>query len=176
MPLAAPSANPSNRLSPTTAAMVMAGLGGRIPAVLDGGACEVGLESTVLSLADGEPRVLRPGMITAAMLAEALGRPVASGPAPAAGHAPLPSPGMLPRHYSPALPLVLEDAPHPAPGTAVIRLGVEIPADAAGFARSLYAVLRAAETSGADRIVLQRPPAGPEWDAIHDRLRRATHP
>jgi L-threonylcarbamoyladenylate synthase len=71
---------------------------------------------------------------------------------------------------------VLEDAPHPAPGTAVIRLGVEIPADAAGFARSLYAVLRAAETSGADRIVLQRPPAGPEWDAIHDRLRRATHP
>lgn len=109
LPLAAPSANVSGTPSPTTAAHVLADMDGRIPFVVDGGACRVGIESTVVSLVDA-PVILRPGFITQQQLAQALGTPVAMAAAVtqplAAGEAPA-SPGMKYRHYAPRAQLVL---------------------------------------------------------------------
>ena len=136
-PLAAPSANPFGYVSPTTAAHVRDGLGGRIRAILDGGPCTVGLESTIVDLRDpARPAILRPGAVTRAQVARVLGRAVAAGPAPArrrrgtagtspAAHAPggpvhrggpagEVAPGMLARHYSPRTPVVLHARVTPA--------------------------------------------------------------
>jgi len=110
-PLAAPSANLSGTTSPTRADHVLASLGGRIPLIVDGGPCQVGLESTVLDLATPHPRVLRPGMITESQIASILNSPFPTPhpesiliPIPAPGQ-PLPSPGLLTRHYAPVTPL-----------------------------------------------------------------------
>lgn len=184
LPLAAPSANRSNSLSPTSAEAVLDTLDGRIAAVLDGGHCEVGIESTVVDLAGGGCRVLRPGRISAADLSEVLGRPVASA---AHGHAgPIRSPGQFPRHYAPAIPMSLGSVPEQlVPGQFVIRFGAQVqweereailPSDPEGCARYLYLTLRAAEKSGASSILMQNPPSGPGWEAVLDRVRRATQP
>lgn len=178
--LAAPSANRSNRISPTSAQAVLDTLDGRIEAVLDGGPCPVGIESTVLDLTGAEPRILRPGGVSSQALSEALGRPVASaGPREGA----LRSPGLLPRHYSPAIPLELTSAtPEPAPDVFLIRLGEEytetggaitLPNNPRQYAALLYAALRTAEQSGARLILLQHPPDTPEFEAVNDRLKRA---
>jgi len=184
LPLAAPSANRSNALSPTTAAAVLDTLDGRIDAVLDGGPCEVGLESTVLDLSAEPHRVLRPGMIPPAELAAVLGATPGSGAAHDA--APLRSPGMMARHYAPRIPLVIasEVARVAGPDDAVLTFSpvrIEsrhrevLPTDPRALASRLYGALREAEHSGAQRIVLERPPADGElWAAIEDRLRRAT--
>lgn len=111
-PLAAPSANRSNAISPTTAHHVAMSLGGRVPLIIDGGACAAGIESTVLDLTDTVPKILRPGSITAAEISRVLGRKVLAAPAkgtvdeglPAK---PLASPGMLSTHYAPDTPLFL---------------------------------------------------------------------
>jgi L-threonylcarbamoyladenylate synthase len=107
-PVAAPSANPSMYVSPTTARHVKESLGDKVSFILDGGPCEVGLESTVLSLLSPIPRVLRPGAITLDTLRHTLGCPVegplSSGEAPASD---LLSPGLLAKHYSPRTPLRL---------------------------------------------------------------------
>ena len=192
-PIAAPSANRSEHVSPTAAAHVLADLRGRIDAVLDGGACKLGIESTVLSLAHGAPRLLRAGAISRARL-EALLGPIAAGPLPSSG-APQASPGLHARHYAPAGVVRLEpranlgataraldawgqgslgallcgDGAPPLAGAAVERL----PEDPAGYAHGLYAALRALEERGCGCIVIEEPPAGGEWEAIHDRLRRA---
>jgi len=113
-PLAAPSANPFGYISPTTAAHVKAGLGRRIGHILDGGPCRIGVESTVLDLRVPEhPVLLRPGAVSRAALAAALGRPVRLAPAGTTGEAErttgLPGPGMLARHYSPRTPLTLTE-------------------------------------------------------------------
>jgi L-threonylcarbamoyladenylate synthase len=100
-PLAAPSANVANALSPTTAAHVAASLGARVPLIVDGGQCQVGIESTVLDLAVTPPRVLRPGLIHEESLSAVLGRPVGRIPAAGAAGEALRSPGLLPRHYAP---------------------------------------------------------------------------
>jgi len=97
LPLAAPSANRSGRPSPTTAAHVLADMDGRIPLILDGGPCRIGLESTVLDLSGPEPTVLRPGLLTVEMLEPVLGRRV-RGPSEESAHR---SPGTRYRHYSP---------------------------------------------------------------------------
>lgn len=186
-PLAAPSANRSNRLSPTSAQAVADLLGdGACAAILDGGPCEVGIESTVLDLSGSTPLVLRPGGVSREELAEALGRPVLLR-REAEGGGPLRSPGMLPRHYSPRLPLSLVDGieGEPRPGTFLISLGrprpttplhVTLPPDPELYARRLYECLLRAEESGAVRIVVERPPAEPGWMAILDRLARAATP
>lgn len=178
--LAAPSANRSNALSPTTAEAVFDDLAGRIDAVLDGGECGVGIESTVLDLTEPTPRVLRPGMVTAGEIAEVLGGEVAQG---GADDGPvLRSPGQLSRHYAPRIPLELVATMPPASAEAFqVRLGVRevweggevvLPAEPEAYARTLYRALRWAERSGRARIVLQLPPRGPKWEAVHDRLRR----
>jgi L-threonylcarbamoyladenylate synthase len=188
IPLAAPSANLFGYISPTTAAHVIDGLGRRIPHVLDGGICKVGVESTIVDLTNpAKPRVLRPGAVTVGQLQKVLGVPVAQlarGKAPAK---PL-APGMLARHYSPRTPLVLRRAKgKTAPDVAVILLR-KPPGRAAAnifwlsqrgaveeMARNLYRVLRLADAGGFKQIQAEPLPAdaGGLATAINDRLRRA---
>jgi L-threonylcarbamoyladenylate synthase len=179
VPLAAPSANPFMALSPTTAAHVRLSMGRSVDLVVDGGACEVGIESTVISLAGGQPVLLRPGIISRDQLEATLGEPVAIGLRPEGAH---PSPGMHQRHYSPKTPVILTGGGRLPPGRgAYLRLGTAAPAeleiamplDAAGYARSLYAALHKADEAGLEWIAVESPPLGAEWDAIRDRLKRA---
>ncbi len=183
-PLAAPSANRAEHVSPTAVAHVLRDLNGRIDAVIDGGRCPVGIESTVISL-EGTPRLLRAGAISAPEIEELIG-PLER--APLAGI--VQSPGQHRRHYAPAgivrlasppelqsvasrLPgrvgaLVRGDTPAP-PAIAVARL----PEEPAGYARGLYAALRDLEDADCTAIVIEQVPVGPEWDAVRDRLTRA---
>lgn len=178
-PLAAPSANPSGRVSPTTAAHVLAGLGGRIDAVIDGGACAVGVESTILSL-DGTPLLLRPGGIPVEALEAMLGS-ISIG-----GSAEKPSaPGQLASHYAPAarvrLGVITPEASEiwvgfgPCPGAA---LSLSPDGDLMAAAAALFATLRAADDlAGAEgRIAFAPVPETGLGRAINDRLRRAAAP
>jgi L-threonylcarbamoyladenylate synthase len=183
-PLAAPSANRSGRLSPTSAGDVMAELGGRIAAVLDGGRCAVGIESTVLDLSGALPRVLRPGGVPTEALETLLG-PVATAGGPS--DAPR-SPGLLKSHYAPERPLRLE-ALDARPGEALLALG---PAPAPeGFAEvrwlsrsgdlteaaaNLFAALRALDRPEVAAIAVMPIPEHALGVAINDRLRRAAAP
>jgi L-threonylcarbamoyladenylate synthase len=191
--LAAPSANRFGHLSPTTAEHVRADLGekpaGAVDLILDGGACPVGIESTIVDLSGAQPALLRPGSITRLALEQALGTPVADpdGDAPRAS-------GTLERHYAPRTPL--EVVPVDRLGSRLaalfhLRVAVLAPAavlqtlraqpavqmsaseDPAAYARELYANLHELDQAGAERIVVSAPPTGPEWTAIHDRLQRA---
>lgn len=181
--LAAPSANRFGRISPTTAAHVHAEFPGDEVLVLDGGASEVGLESTIVDLSGEHPRLLRPGAIAASAV-EAWVGPLER---PADRQGPRAS-GRLAAHYAPGKPLDLLDATaitsyrvrHPQsvhwlvsgalpPGCA----GESLPTDAAGYGRMLYAALRRADASPADRIAVLRPAVGEAWAAVHDRLERA---
>ncbi|MFM8724812.1 MAG: Sua5/YciO/YrdC/YwlC family protein, partial [Planctomycetaceae bacterium] len=100
-PIAAPSANRSNRLSPTRAEHVARDLGDRLDMIIDAGACRAGVESTVLDLSGPSPVILRPGPITAAQIAQVLNRPVLANQQQASGNAPLAAPGQLAIHYAP---------------------------------------------------------------------------
>jgi L-threonylcarbamoyladenylate synthase len=184
VPLAAPSANRAEHVSPTTATHVLRDLNGRIDAVVDGGRCPFGIESTVVSL-DGPPRLLRAGAIPRADVEELIGPLESAGPGPVAQ-----SPGQHRRHYAPAA--VVRIAPRPGlasaaeglngrvgallrgdtpapPAAAVARL----PEDAQGYARGLYAALRDLEDADCTAIVVEQVPAAQEWDAVRDRLQRA---
>lgn len=199
-PLVGPSANPSGRVSPTTAAHVRAAFTDEQVMVLDGGPCRAGIESTVVSLTGPRPRVLRPGVIGAAAIAAVLGREVEEAAASTASPAtdvPLESPGLLDTHYAPFTPAVLVDrkavAAAAAPGTIIIARAtdavppgvtvISLPDDAPGYAAGLYRALREADAAAATRIIVVRPPRdeGTQedraiWAAVHDRLRRATRP
>ncbi len=188
IPLAAPSANVFGYISPTTAAHVSEGLGRRIPHILDGGASPVGVESTVLDMTNpSRPRVLRPGTVTAAQLAQFLGVPV-QGAKAKNGRARQLAPGMLERHYSPRTPLVIgrpdkiaskESASillrRPAGKPAANIFWLSRRGALAEIARNLYAVLREADAGGFRRIVIEPLPAdaGGLAAAINDRLKRA---
>jgi L-threonylcarbamoyladenylate synthase len=188
LPLVGPSANLSGAVSPTTAEHVRESFGDEV-FVLDGGACRAGIESTVLSMVGGEARVLRPGLVSARAIAEVLGREVVVGGEVSSGRA-LASPGLLARHYAPRTPsrlmeldAILEEmrmAPrlsrvivsHSLGGAANV---VELPPDAEGYARGLYAALREADARGVEAILIERPRfVGSAWEAIRDRLGRAT--
>jgi L-threonylcarbamoyladenylate synthase len=189
IPLAAPSANLFGYISPTTAAHVREGLGDRIFHILDGGACAVGVESTVLDVTQPEkPRVLRPGAVTAAQLEQFLGVKVAGAKSRGARARQL-APGMLERHYSPRTPLLLRPAPaKPPAGVAVVLLRqppCKKPAKhifwlsqrgaLTEVARNLYVVLRRADAGGYRQIWVEPLPGdvGGLAVAINDRLRRA---
>jgi L-threonylcarbamoyladenylate synthase len=181
--IAAPSANRYGRVSATSAAHVREEFGASVPLVLDGGACSVGLESTILSLVD-VPLLLRPGAITVPELEAVIGpvRRAARGEGPRA-------PGTDAAHYAPATPLhlVAADALAAAarvPQVAVLArqpvppeyrgpLWIDAGADPARYAHELYANLRRMDRVGAKAIVVQAVPAGGGWEAIDDRLRRA---
>jgi len=186
-PLAAPSANRSEHVSPTTARHVLRDLNGRIDAVLDGGRCPVGIESTVVALTPAGPRLLRTGAVPRAALEELLGDVPDAPPAgPVAA-----SPGLEKRHYAPAALVRIADAaalPRIAadlPGRvgALVRseiafpegvVSLRLPSDPAGYARDLYAALRELEDRGCTSICIETVPASPDWDAIRDRLTRAS--
>ncbi|MFN4058322.1 MAG: L-threonylcarbamoyladenylate synthase [Roseinatronobacter sp.] len=177
-PISAPSANPSGRISPTTAAHVLAGLDGRIAAVLDGGACGVGVESTILGVTEGQVHLLRPGGIPLEAVAEVTGLPVHD---PHGGT--ITAPGQMASHYAPRAELRL-NVTTPAPGEVWIGFGP----DCAGAALSLsetgdlteaaarlFATLHAADQMGAPIAVAPVPETG-LGRAINDRLRRAAAP
>ncbi len=177
-PLAAPSANPSGRISPTTAAHVLAGLSGRIAAVLDGGACGVGLESTIVGLV-GDARLLRPGGLPAEVIEQALGAPLLP-----PGDA-ITAPGQLASHYAPRgrvrLGVTQPERGEiwigfgPCPGAA---LSLSPTGDMVQAAANLFALLhRADEVAGPEgRIAVAPIPDRGLGRAINDRLRRAAAP
>jgi L-threonylcarbamoyladenylate synthase len=187
--VAAPSANRFGRVSATTAAHVRAEFGQAVDVVLDGGECDVGIESTIVDVAGMHPALLRPGGISLAALESTLGEPLAL-----ADRAAPRAPGTLAAHYAPATPLMLVDA-DVAPELvrslarqekkiAVLSFSALRPvlpgltwiaasAQAAGYAHALYANLRKLDASNSDVIVIERPPQHPEWYAVLDRLTRA---
>jgi L-threonylcarbamoyladenylate synthase len=191
--LAAPSANRFGRISPTTAAHVRADLGakpaGAVDLILDGGACPVGIESTIVDLSGGAPRLLRPGVVTREQLETVLGEPV-----PDAGAGAPRASGRLAQHYAPRTPVELvAPAELPtrlnalrqrrlallAPASSLLDHPPQVvlrllsPATPTEYARRLYALLHELDAAAADAIVIVRPPFAPRWEAIQDRLRRA---
>ncbi len=190
-PVAAPSANRSGQVSPTTADHVLDGLGGRIAAVIDGGPCAVGVESTVLDLTGARPFLLRPGGVSLDRIAALVG-PVGCGitRAAAEGARTLRSPGLMVSHYAPALPVRL-DAVAAGPDEALLAFGPPLPgagvafelsraADLVEAAARLFAGLRWLDAEGA-RLGLARIAAMPVpmeglGAAINDRLQRAAAP
>lgn len=181
-PVAAPSANPSGRISPTRAEHVMAGLDGRVDLVLDGGACAVGVESTVLDLASGAPRVLRPGGVTAEEIAAVIGEPVEIRQQ-SAGEGPLVGPGQLTSHYAPNAAVRL-NAQAAAGGEALLGFGdapdatlnLSPAGDLKEAAANLFAMLRALDDGAYRAIAVSPIPETGLGIAINDRLRRAAAP
>ncbi len=182
VPLAAPSANRFTELSPTTADHVRHSLGSDVDYILDGGPCSVGIESTVLSLVEPMPTLLRPGGISRTELEAIVGPVVSAQEAQAGAH---PSPGMHPRHYSPRTPLLLvKDGKLPGQGPGIYLQHqhlpsresvqtIQMPAAAPDYAAALYEILHQADAGNYDWIAVDLPPSTPDWEAIHDRLRRA---
>jgi len=187
--LAAPSANRFGHVSPTIAAHVREEFGAQIP-LLDGGACEVGIESTIVDVSGGAPRILRPGMLAASTVDEVLAGTLVT----AVGEVPRVS-GSLAAHYAPRTPLELV-ASHEmsariraaraanrrllvltrtadVPDAAVPRR--TLPLAPAAYAQALYAVLRHADNAKVDLILVESVPTTPEWQAIADRLQRAAY-
>ncbi len=182
LPLAAPSANPSGKMSPTRAEHVAATLGDKVAMIIDGGPCKVGIESTVVSLLNATPRILRPGGITAEQLGEALQMTVEAG----AEAGPLHSPGQLESHYAPVLPLRLNAVSVEA-GEALLAFGAKPPAaalsrnlsasgDLEEAAANLFAMLRELDRPDLTRIAVMPIPETGLGVAINDRLRRAAAP
>lgn len=176
-PVAAPSANPSGKISPTEAAHVLAGLSGRIEAVLDGGACAVGVESTIVGLADA-PVLLRPGGLPVEALEAALGRPLrlhGTGD-------PLSAPGQMKSHYAPG-GLVRMNAAERREGEVLLGFGaveadlnLSVSGDLTEAAANLFHHLHALDARGASVIAVSPIPDHGLGRAINDRLRRAAAP
>ena len=189
LPIAAPSANRSEEISPTTAQHVVDSLGPFVEdlLVLDGGPCRVGIESTVLDVSQDPPRILRPGMITSDDLREWLGD-VPDAPRPTEGIAR--SPGQRARHYAPRMPVIIVPL---SQVTGTLQSGdgllsysgyggdaagvlVAMPDSPAQYAARLYDALHRMDEAGVSRIVVEAPPQSADWEAIWDRLRRAATP
>lgn len=193
-PIAAPSANASTRVSPTRAEHVLRSLDGRIDMVLDGGPTSGGVESTVLDVTTTPARLLRPGLVLPHQIEQVIGPIDVALDKRSVGAAR--SPGMLDRHYAPAIPLdCLEDSRARLTElcAAGLRVGwltigpvpdersggmfvLELPTDAADYASQLYAALHTLEALGLDRIVVELPPDEEVWSAVRDRLCRAAAP
>jgi L-threonylcarbamoyladenylate synthase len=193
-PVAAPSANRSNRVSPTTAQHVREELGDSVDLILDGGPCTVGIESTVLDLTGPTPTILRPGGVSRAQLQAVLGD-VAEASAAVPIHQAALSPGQHAIHYAPRTPAFrFESADRgriypqtDARPNGVMVLGamnllsrwgpiVSMPNDPAEYARHLYAILRELDGMNLAAIYVEIPPDLPEWSAVRNRLFRATVP
>ena len=199
-PLAAPSANLSNQLSPTQARHVLAQLNGAVPLIVDGGDSSVGIESTVVDLLSCPPKVLRPGMLHMNALRAAglyVGRKIRKKERRSKPSI-VRSPGMAKRHYSPKARLILARwanqtaleqivrrtgrkrntvsilAHSAVPKTAGFAHVSILPQNAAAYAQSMFAQLHAADNAGSELILAQAPPEDAEWDGIWDRLKRAS--
>ncbi|MEO5692580.1 MAG: L-threonylcarbamoyladenylate synthase [Usitatibacter sp.] len=183
--VAAPSANRFGHVSPTTAAHVREEFGPDLM-VLDGGECEIGLESTIIDLSRGTPVMLRPGGISREEIARVLGH----APRDRDAQAPRAS-GTLEAHYAPRTPLLIVDATaleeelrmhansavlafNDPPSGVHAATWITTSADPLAYGHDLYANLRQLDDIGAQRILVQEPPSGPEWEAVNDRLARAS--
>ncbi|MGG7516476.1 L-threonylcarbamoyladenylate synthase [Allorhizobium undicola] len=186
-PLAAPSANRSGRISPTSAAHVAADLGEKIALVLDGGAAPVGVESTILKVEDGAIRMLRPGGLAVEDIEAATGCTVIR---PQKAGAIIEAPGMLASHYAPDAAVRL-NATHVEPGEALVTFAGFAPAgiekaalvldlspagNLAEAAANLFSFMKLADASGAPRIAFAAIPMSGLGEAINDRLQRAAAP
>lgn len=185
LPVAAPSANRSGRVSPTTADHVAGDLDGRVDLIIDGGPCAIGVESTIVSCLPGGPRILRPGGVSREDIEKALGRALAEAPPQASEAAPI-APGMLASHYAPraSVRLGAEDA---AAQEAVLDFGGQVSGGGARLdlspsgdlceaAANLFAYLRRLDASGARIIAVAPIPMTGLGAAINDRLQRAAAP
>lgn len=195
-PIAAPSANRSNRISPTTADHVREEIGEEVELILDGGPSRVGIESTVLDLTRELPRILRPGAITRENIESIIGAVEMREMLETALHA-ASSPGQQAIHYSPLSPAyrggrdeieqMLREPQGRGRIVAIVLQGempeateqeeiLELPRNPEAYARDLYATLRKADALRPTRILIEFPPEKPDWTAIRDRIMRATHP
>ena len=184
--VAAPSANLFTHVSPTTAAAVQEELGAAVDLILDGGECEVGLESTIIDLSQGAPRLLRPGMLTKAILEETIGQTIFLPDGQTTPRAP----GMHPVHYAPLTPaqlittlelqnwsdlsqiaVIATTLPARMQGNALkwVHLGT----DPARYAHDLYRTLRELDHLAPRLILIETVPHLPAWAAIADRLSKA---
>lgn len=177
VPLAAPSANRFMHLSPTRAEHVDPEIADRVAMVLDGGPCRIGLESTVVDVSVNPPRILRPGGISRGDIQAALGRPLGQLPPSDIRR----SPGMYLRHYAPNAKLefvetIAPDAVGLCFGTPRNDRQIRMPDDPDAFAAGLYAALHRLDAGRPAVIYVEHPPEEPEWEAVHDRLRKAAEP
>ncbi len=183
--VAAPSANLFGKLSATTALHVREDLSSDVDLVLDGGASEVGIESTIVDLSGGAPVLLRPGGISRAQLEKALNSKIEEKSSSSPRHS-----GGLERHYAPKTPALLVpahrlDAEIAKRGISVAVLAfsrpderveywIRMPREPRAYAQRLYAALRELDAAGCGAILVESPPETAAWDAIRDRLSRAT--
>jgi L-threonylcarbamoyladenylate synthase len=183
VPVVAPSANLAGGVSPTTAAHVLDGLAGRIDMVLDGGRCDLGIESTVVACLEGQPQLLRPGALAREAIEAVLGGPLKAG---AETGRPI-APGALASHYAPAAALRL-GVERAGEGEALLAFGPDVPkhsgpvlnlspsGDLVEAAANLFAMLRELDASGVERIAVMPVPDKGLGEAINDRLSRAAAP
>lgn len=193
--VAAPSANRFGRISPTRAGHVSEELGSAPDLILDGGDCQVGLESTIISLAGERPVLLRPGGIPLTKLRDVVGEEIAllTQPDPAQR-----APGSHASHYAPLTPAAVVSTEElttvasrlsaagrniamlcraeTVPASCATAKCLLLPNDPAGYARALYAALRRLDAAGHDMILIEAPPETEPWQAVSDRVRRAAHP
>jgi L-threonylcarbamoyladenylate synthase len=195
VPLAAPSANRSMRLSPTTADHVRKSLGGRIDMILDGGPTLVGVESTVIDLSQHPAVLLRPGGITPNEIENVIGSIALLGFGDQGQGGAMKSPGMMKKHYSPQAPLECVEGAldmekimqrHPGERIGILQyrshapisiddvVCIKMPGNARKYASRLYAALHALDEAGVVKIYVEFPPEGEEWMAVRDRLKRAS--
>ena len=190
LPIAAPSANRSTELSPTTGRHVEKSLGDAVDLILDAGPTRVGIESTVIDLTADLPTILRPGTISAPDIERVVG-PVALG-AHIEGTAARPSPGMMDRHYAPRSRLVVAGAKDVRSALAEERASgaevgamvltadvdgsavVQMPLDPLAYAAMLYAALHSLDDAGFEVVVIEDVPDAPEWRGVRDRIERAS--
>jgi L-threonylcarbamoyladenylate synthase len=187
--LAAPSANRYGRVSPTMPEHVQSQFGAETPLLLDGGPCTGGIESTIVACLGETPRILRPGLISAAEIAVVAGQPVVEQTAPTAD---LRAAGQDISHYAPRTPTFLVNRStfsswrakrggrigflgfkHP---DVPVEMDLRLPAEAAAAARTLYAFLHRLDAAGLDALLIENPPASADWAGVRDRLQRAAAP
>lgn len=172
-PLSAPSANPFMGLSPTRAEDIAPSVAERLALILDGGPCEVGLESTVVSVFESPFRLLRPGRITRAEIEEVLGREILDRDEEVKR-----SPGLYARHYAPRTPVRLTDRLGRLDGGVTFATPqgsnqIQLPREPITYGAALYATLHDLDRRGLPEIVVESPPQDAAWEAVWDRLRRA---
>lgn len=200
VPLAAPSANRFTEVSPVTALQVARGLGKAVDLILDAGRTRVGIESTVVDVSGGRPVLLRPGMISRTTV-EAVVGPTEMHATPLREQDARPAPGMIARHYAPRAKIVLFEPERFAelqrdiaerlrheptlgmllctlkqPKQLPLAVFYGLSESPVGYAAHLYEAFHAADEHGCSTLFVELPPRTSDWDAIHDRLRRAAHP
>jgi L-threonylcarbamoyladenylate synthase len=162
-------------LSPTNAEDIVPEIEEGLYCILDGGPCEIGIESTVVDLSDPEPKLLRPGMISRHQIELVLGKPVLT----SAGARK--SPGQYPRHYAPNAPICLVNVLGPEVAGITFRAPqnaaqIQLSSDPVEYARKLFATLRTLDRLHPSEIWVELLPESEEWEAVRDRLLRATTP